>query len=83
MERKYCIINLERSKEHICFWGPNERGYYIDITKAGLYTLEEAKVICGRSDTTIYVPYELLAAQTIKCVNRENFFWKLGQYSIE
>lgn len=43
------------SHEHGAYWGPNHRGYPIDINLAGRYSLEEAVEICrsarsGRPD---------------------------------
>lgn len=50
MEKKYLIICLRYGYWNRCdnlvFWGKNRSGYYSDLSKAGLYTKEEAKQIC-------------------------------------
>ncbi len=35
------------SNEHIAWWGPNQRGYYVDIKSAGRYDYKTALEICG------------------------------------
>lgn len=40
----------------IVFWGSNWSGYVTDINKAGLYSEEEAKKICGSRKTDIAWP---------------------------
>jgi hypothetical protein len=34
------------SNEHAAWWGPNNRGYYLDIGSAGRYSLQDALACC-------------------------------------
>ncbi|MDP4147365.1 MAG: hypothetical protein Q8936_23320 [Bacillota bacterium] len=57
MERKYLIICLRHNYwsryDNLVFWGKNNSGYYSDLTKAGLYTKEEARRIADNGDCYI------------------------------
>jgi len=59
MDKKYLIICLRHGYweryDNLVFWGKNNSGYYSDLSKAGLYTKEEALKICDSGDCFISV----------------------------
>lgn len=45
-EEKYLIWNFERSM----WWKPNNHGYTIYVTEAGVYSKDDAELICERGN---------------------------------
>lgn len=48
------------SNEHGMWWGPNHRGYYLRVSEAGRYTLDEARNICKQRSWEGRVPPETM-----------------------
>lgn len=55
---QYLIAHIGHSikdSEHITWWRPDSRGYTVCIEKAGIYSKDEARSICGRTGLCIAV----------------------------
>lgn len=54
-EKKYLLIALRywKNNENVLFWGKDRSGYEVDLSKVGLYTMEEAKRVLSVGDCYI------------------------------
>lgn len=57
MNKKYLIVCLRHGYwdryDNLVFWGKNSSGYYMDLSRVGLYTRQEAMKICDCGDCYI------------------------------
>ena len=64
----------------LLFWGPDRRGYTVDLDKAGKYTLEEALKIEKLRGTDKAIPLEVAERATIRVVDDDLFKREMANY---
>jgi hypothetical protein len=50
MQHLIVDIGESRKSDYLVFWGPDKRGYTVDLLTAGRYTKEQAEQICASND---------------------------------
>ena len=57
----------------ILFWAENRGGYSTFLEKAGRYSEDEAKSICGLRGQDYMVPCDVIEAQSVRVVDIDKF----------
>lgn len=78
-DEPYLILQLHGASWDALWWGPNNRGYTVDVSKAGRYTRREAEEQAASRSSDRAVPESLALSMARPTVDRDSLLAKMAQ----